>query len=311
MDNHKIESQLASHLDLLLPQHQAKEVYLYAVFPGGKLFRANLVWSILEDLNPALYRQSCDDKKSPHALLASSIECHHTYTLLHDDLPSMDNDLTRRGRPCTHLAFTEWKALLTGDGLLIVSFQLLSKIKNINSSRFYELLSLFTWATGPKGLIQGQYLDLSLDRSNAPVSDLDSILNIHQLKTARLIQVAILSSCLMAISKDRKKEKLLWRFSRDLGINFQLLDDLSELSEQPLSAHEQNINPWFLFPEQTLERLVSQLDNFEKMMKELNLPVTKKIVDNYYLKMVSHFENNLKVDFDISSIILKLKGFCN
>jgi hypothetical protein len=123
--------------------------------------------------------------------------------------------------------------------------------------------------------------------------------------------VAILGSCLMAISKDRKKEKLLWRFSRDLGINFQLLDDLSELSEQPLSAHEQNINPWFLFPEQTLERLLQQLDNFEKMMKELNLPVTKKIVDNYYLKMVSHFENNLKVDFDISSIILKLKGFCN
>jgi geranylgeranyl pyrophosphate synthase len=306
-----IELHLKNHLQFLLPLTNSKEVYQYALFPSGKLFRASLVWSVLQDLNPILYQQTYNDPKAGHALLASSIECHHTYTLLHDDLPSMDNDITRRGRPCTHVAFTEWEALLTGDGLLVLSFQLLSKIIHLDPARFIELLSFYSWATGPKGLIQGQYLDLSLDRSGAALSDLNSVLHIHKLKTARLIQVAILGSCILAISKDRKKEKLLWRFSRDLGVNFQLLDDLSELSEFPLSTHEKNINPWFLFPHETLNHLSQELDRFEMSMKDLNLLETKKIVVSYYEKMLHHFENNLKLEFDISPIIFRLKRFCN
>lgn len=307
MQNNNIEAHLIRHLDFLLPKDQSKEVYHYALFPSGKLFRASLVWAILQDLNPELYNNSTTNFKSPHALLASSIECHHTYTLLHDDLPAMDNDTMRRGKPCTHLAFNEWKALLTGDGLLVISFELLSKIKTADSSRYFELMALYAWATGPKGLIHGQYLDL-LD---APITALSSIVHIHKLKTARLIQVAILGSSLLAIKKNRKKEKILWKFSKQLGINFQLLDDLSELCELPISDHEKKINPWLLFPMETTLLLQQELDRFEKNLNELNLPETKKIVISYYQKMLSLIENNLKIEIDASPIIFRLKRLCN
>lgn len=306
MTNINIESHLLKHLNFHLPKENAKDVYHYALFPTGKLFRANLVWAILKDLNPSLFMKTIDDPKSAHSLLASSIECHHAYTLIHDDLPAMDDDKMRRGRACTHIAFNEWKALLTGDGLLILSFELLTKIKSSDLSRFLELLSFYTWATGPKGLINGQYLDLS----NTPFTHLNSILHIHELKTARLIQVAVLGSCLLAIKKDRKIEKKLWIFAKDLGINFQLLDDLSELCDLTLSPHEQQINPWLLFPQETLLVLEKKLDNFKKMINELNLCETKKIIISYYQKMLYEFENNLKTDLDITSIKTRLHNFC-
>jgi geranylgeranyl pyrophosphate synthase len=302
MINTKIEFHLQKHLDLLLPKTSAKDVYHYAIFPTGKLFRASLVWSILKDLNNSLYLDSHDKAEASHSLLASSIEFHHAYTLLHDDLPSMDDDSIRRGKPCAHLAFNEWKALLTGDGLLILSFHLLSKIKN---NRMPELLAFYTWATGPKGLIQGQYLDLSHD----PLINLNSILHIHELKTARLIQTAILGSASLAIKKNSQLEKSLWKYSKLLGINFQLLDDLSELSET-LSEHEKKINPWFLFNQETINLLTVNLDKFETLSAELKLIETREIVKTYYEKMIFHFENNLNLDFDILPIIFRLKRFC-
>ena len=213
----------------------------------------------------------------------------------------------RRGKPCTHIAFNEWKALLTGDGLSIVSFQLLAKIKNKDPQRLQELLAFYTWATGPKGLIEGQYCDLL----SLPFKNLEPILHIHKLKTARLIQVAILGSAILAIDKNRKKEKALWRFSEILGINFQLLDDLSELSEDPISSHENAINPWLLFPHETLELLAKNLEKFETIEKELNLLETKKIISSYYQKMLNHYLSHLKIEIDISPIVLRLKRFSN
>jgi geranylgeranyl pyrophosphate synthase len=307
MENKIIESQIQKHLQLLLSSHESSAVYQYALFPSGKLFRANLVWAILKDLSPELYNISLNSTYSAHALLSSAIECHHTYTLLHDDLPAMDDDTMRRGKLCTHLKFSEWQSLLTGDGLLVLSFQLLFKIRNNNPERQLELLAFFAWATGPKGLIHGQYLDLS----NITFKCLDEIIHIHELKTARLIQVAILGSTLLATKRNRILEKNLLRYGRELGINFQLLDDLSELSELPLSEHEQKINPWFLFPKETLDLLMKKLDTFEKRNNELNLIETRKIIIEYYLKIINHFENNLKIDIDISPIIFRLKRFCN
>ena len=118
MSPEEIENTLSYHLDLLLPHHKSREVYEYATLPGGKLFRPCLVWSILYDLDPTLYKKSVQDKNSSHAKLASAVEFHHSYTLLHDDLPCMDDDTIRRGKACTHLVFGQWQALLAGDGLL-------------------------------------------------------------------------------------------------------------------------------------------------------------------------------------------------
>lgn len=312
MTSEKIEQFLKDHLQQNLPHHQVREVYNYAVLPGGKLFRPHLVWAVLKDLNADLFQQSLHNK-SAHALLSSAVEFHHTYTLLHDDLPCMDNDLERRGKPCTHIAYGEWQALLTGDGLLNISYQLLAKIKNPRQS---EVLQFFAWALGPKGLIHGQVMDLSHEMTK----DLNATLRTHELKTARLIQTAILGSALLASPKvNRHQEKRLWRFSQLLGINFQLIDDLSELSEKVLSEHEKDVNPWLKFPAQTLKQTVKNLERFEVLSGELKLSETNKIVFDYYQKMLMIIEKNLEVikghlqetkDLDLAPLILLLKHFC-
>ena len=102
-----IENALKFHLEKELPHHQIKEVYNYALFPGGKFFRPQLIHSIMKDLNYDLYLTEVNQVKSNLHLLASAIEMHHTYTLLHDDLPCMDDDKIRRGKPCTHLLHGE------------------------------------------------------------------------------------------------------------------------------------------------------------------------------------------------------------
>ena len=311
MNSGQIEQNLKDHLIICLPHHNIKEVYEYATLPGGKLFRPHLVWSIASDLNPNLYNQSCTNKLSSHALLASAIEFHHSYTLLHDDLPSMDDDIVRRGKPCTHIAFGEWKALLAGDGLLNISYQLLSKIKN---ERIHELITFFAWACGPKGLIHGQVLDLSGEMTKS----FQNIYRTHELKTARLIQLSILGSTIMALPKNAKFEKKIWKYSRLLGLNFQFIDDLSELCEISLSDHELAVNPWLHFPNETLGTLSKNLNEFKRFSNELNLKNTNKIISNYYQTMGAAIEKSrttieghLKGKIDLTPIILLLNGFSN
>lgn len=309
MSPQEIENTLRAHLEHLLPQHKTREVYEYAVLPGGKLFRPNLVWSVLLDLNSDLYEKSSEQKFSPHALLASAVEFHHSYTLIHDDLPCMDDDTIRRGKPCTHLVYGEWQALLAGDGLLNLSYQLLAKS---NHPRTLELIRFFAWALGPKGLIHGQVLDLSLEMTQS----FENTLRTHELKTARLIQVAILGSAIIANPARAKNEKALWKFSKLLGINFQLIDDLSELAEEQLSEHEISVNPWLHHPEAAHAELLKNLKHFNTLASELKLSKTNKIVSEYYKKMLSIItskqviiEKHLNKKIDLAPVILLMKNF--
>jgi geranylgeranyl pyrophosphate synthase len=310
MQSNQIEKMLTHHLVRNLPQHKVQDVYLYATLPGGKLFRPHLVWSVAQDLNPAMAKTSEAQMNSNHALLSSSVEFHHTYTLLHDDLPCMDNDLERRGKPCTHIAFGEWQALLTGDGLLNISYRLLSQMKH---PRAQELFKFFSWALGPKGLIHGQVMDLAHEMTQ----DFSSTLRTHELKTARLIQVAILGSAILSLPEShRKKEKALWRFSRLLGVNFQLIDDLSELAERNLSSHEKDVNPWIHFPAETYHETLRGLKEFERLARELKLTNTNHIVTEYYSKMLSIIRPNKEIidghlqgKLDLVPVILVMQAF--
>lgn len=305
----EIENTLSVHLDHLLPHHKIREVYQYALLPGGKLFRPNLVWSILSDLDSDLFQQSKLNKFSPHALLASAVEFHHSYSLLHDDLPCMDDDTLRRGKACTHLVFGQWQALLAGDGLLNLSYQLIAKS---NHPRTLELIKFFSWALGPKGLIHGQVLDLSLEMTLS----LQQTLRTHELKTARLIQVAILGSAILTNKKNSATEKKLWKFSKLLGVNFQLIDDLSELTEVLLSEHEVSVNPWLANPEMTAKELIKQLSKFGELAEALKLTKTNAIVSVYYQKMLkiitsnqATIEGHLNNKIDLAPVLLLMKSF--
>lgn len=259
------------------------EVMDYAVFPAGKLFRPRLVEALALDLNSTVTQD--------HLHLASAIELHHAYTLVHDDLPSMDNDLMRRGKPATHAHFGEWKAILAGDALLIASF---NELANIRHKNFREINRLMTWSTGAKGLIEGQFRDLGADKD---------IIRIHELKTGRLIQLATLGTYLLTESQNLKGKVEFLRLGREIGVSFQLLDDLNELAEELVSPHEMEINPFINSTEKALNelrmshlRLTSitfkhRLTHVEKMLEEYFLSNKSKLTKNFAL-----LEKNIKSD---------------
>lgn len=216
------------------------EVMDYAVFPAGKLFRPRLVEALALDLSQEL--------TPDHLHLASAIELHHAYTLVHDDLPAMDNDLIRRGKASTHAHFGEWKAILAGDALLIGSFEELSRIEHQN---FRAINKLMTWTTGAKGLIEGQFRDLLADGK----MDFQNVVRVHELKTGRLIQLATLGSYLLTKNQTLRGQIEFLRLGREIGVSFQLLDDLSELADAEVSPHEQAINPFINSAEKALNEL--------------------------------------------------------
>lgn len=261
-----------SHADLA-------SVMDYAVFPAGKLFRPRLIEALSKDLNSTL----SDD--SLH--LASAIELHHAYTLVHDDLPSMDNDLIRRGKASTHAQFGEWKAILAGDALLISSFEELIKI---NHPQFKNIQKFFAWATGARGLIMGQYMDLGADGKLT----IEEVVRIHELKTARLIQVATYGSYLLSTpTPNFKTKKDFLLLGREIGVSFQLLDDLSELTESTVSPHEKLINPFLFAPQDALKELKKSHDRLQRILKEQKLTHLSSMLAEYFLNMQNGFLKNM------------------
>ncbi len=267
------------------------EVYDYSLLPAGKLFRPLLCSAISLDITKEI---------SPNVLkLATMLEMHHTYTLMHDDLPAMDDDDQRRGRPSSHKKFNEWSALLAGDGLLNASYRLLSQIR---TPHLGEIINYISWALGPKGLILGQALDLS-GKMNDSIQDL--ILT-HKLKTARLIQVSLVGS--LVLSKDDvtlKELKSYHRLGEKLGLAFQFIDDLSELSDKELSEHEKEVNPWLHSPEDSEKVLSDCLMNVENFFTDNQLPTLEKVIDGYLKKMRTHIiessdiiKNHVRIDLD-------------
>lgn len=246
-----LERNLARHLEILFPTGAFLKMAGYAVLPAGKLFRPLLAVASFGDADTSSSESELD-YKSDLALLCSFLEIHHAYTLVHDDLPCMDNDDERRGRPSHHKAFGEWQALLTGDALLIASFRLLAKIKH---PRALDITRIATWATGPRGLILGQYKDLALEMR----MNFDELLSTHLYKTARLIQLSLTLPLILKNAPVGELKKR-WRFAASLGILFQLLDDLCELSASELSEHEDDINPWPHYQQRVLTETLSHLE---------------------------------------------------
>ncbi len=263
---------LTSHLKKSLANasylNDFHEILDYAVFPPGKLFRPKLVQAVCHDLK-------CDSTEcSLH--LGAAIELHHAYSLVHDDLPCMDNDLMRRGKPSTHAAFGEWKAVLAGDALIIQSFRELSRINHPN---FKIILNLFSWATGAKGLIAGQFLDLKTEKQKT----LNQIIRIHELKTARLIEIATIGSYLLSSNKvELKKIISFMKLGRNIGVSFQFLDDLCELTDSKTSTHEEVINPFLSNPEESFSALMNYISEIKKIISKFELVSTSEMLRSYF-----------------------------
>lgn len=280
-------------IDSTVIHPEFREILHYAVLPAGKLFRPRLVEAIALDLSGKL--------TTDHIHLGCALELHHAYTLVHDDLPAMDNDLVRRGKPSTHVKYGEWKAILAGDALLIASFEELMKIR---SEKIRELHRLFSWCTGGKGLILGQYLDLA---SEGKVST-PEVVRIHELKTARLIQAAVAGSAM--ISKN-KFSKNYFRLGREIGVTFQLLDDLGELTEENLSPHEKDINPFLLNRPMAMKAFVRSYLSLERLLEKEKLSHLNTMLRDYFETNRESFrKNSVTIEKHLKNKLSEdLKGF--
>jgi len=200
---------------LQLPDPHLKTAIEYVVLSGGKRLRPLLTYLCGEALQ--IPRNVLDP-------LACAIELIHCYSLVHDDLPAMDNDDFRRGRPSCHRAFNEATAILVGDGLQTLAIECLATElpPHLESARVVNIIRILTHAAGPFGMISGQSLDLSM-LSEKNVSEA-MLKHIHQLKTGDLFS-AIIDMVLATTDEPESVMLALRTFAKHLGLAFQMQDD--------------------------------------------------------------------------------------
>tara|TARA_B100001063_G_scaffold226376_1_gene235925 strand:- start:424 stop:1305 length:882 start_codon:yes stop_codon:yes gene_type:complete len=192
------------------------EAMRYSVLSNSKAIRPGLVMAS-GILNDNLTEESL-------ITLACSVELIHTYSLIHDDLPSMDDDDMRRGKDSSHIRFGEANAILAGDALHDLAFELIANDDDMSDAAKVNAVNILARASGSSGMVLGQYLDIESEKLNSDL-DLDDMEKIHSLKTGKLIQASILMGQLES-SLDNKKQIMLSDFGSKIGLAFQIFDDI-------------------------------------------------------------------------------------
>ena len=192
------------------------EAMRYSVLSNSKAIRPGLVMAS-GILNDNLTEDSL-------ITLACSVELIHTYSLIHDDLPSMDDDDLRRGKDSSHIRFGEANAILAGDALHDLAFELIATDLNMSDAAKVTAVNILAKASGSSGMVLGQYLDIESEKLNSNL-ELKDIENIHSLKTGKLIRASILMGQLES-SLDNEKQSMLSDFGSKIGLAFQIFDDI-------------------------------------------------------------------------------------
>lgn len=195
------------------------EAAQYSLKAGGKRLRP-----ILCLMGYELYRNSSEDILP----FACGLECIHTYSLIHDDLPCMDDDDFRRGKPSCHKAFDEATAILAGDGLLTLAFELFTHpevVKRTSPLALTKAIHKVAQAVGFRGMVAGQMADLLAEGKRGTLQQLKWI---HAHKTVAFIEASLISGALLAEAPS-KEIKILSKFGQQLGLIFQIVDDLLDI----------------------------------------------------------------------------------
>ncbi|MFZ9139285.1 MAG: polyprenyl synthetase family protein [Bacilli bacterium] len=209
-----IEDSLVRYLNQL-PTSTLKEAGLYAVKAGGKRFRPLVVLSLIESYGM--------DYK-PYIDVATSIEMIHLYSLIHDDLPAMDDDVLRHGVPTIHKKFDDATAILLGDGLLTNAFERVTNSKEIQDEQKVKIVQLLSTRAGLNGMVYGQLLDIEAEGKQANVEHL-TLISRH--KTGKLLEASFRMGAIIASAKDEDR----WgQIGLNLGLMFQIQDDVLEIT---------------------------------------------------------------------------------
>jgi farnesyl diphosphate synthase len=199
------------------PPERLHQAMRYAVLNGGKRVRPLLVYATGEclSLDPSLL-------DAP----AAAIELIHAFSLVHDDLPAMDNDDLRRGEPTVHRKFDEATAILAADALQPLAFQVLADAPGLDAPQALDLVRLLAYAAGSLGMTGGQSIDLASEGRVLTPEELDRM---HRLKTGALIRACVLSGCIVRRGLARASRDRLEHFGRLIGLAFQIRDDILDV----------------------------------------------------------------------------------
>jgi geranylgeranyl pyrophosphate synthase len=223
-DTEKKIVKVASHVDIFLKNYLKKRIQnthlfqalKYGLFSGGKKFRSYLIVTSgkLFNLN---YKKLI--------AVGAAVECMHSYSLIHDDLPSMDDDDFRRGKKSTHKVFGEATAILAGNSLLTLAFEILSSNNiNINTKSKINLINALASSAGYSGIAGGQFLDLKFEKMRV---NKNLIIDMQNKKTGELISFCTESAAILANKNSHRKS--LKKIGLDIGLLFQITDDLLDL----------------------------------------------------------------------------------
>lgn len=282
----KVEKKLMEYLEEIHYPPVMKEGMTYALLNGGKRLRPILHYMTLELLGE-------DTKKGD--TIASAIEMIHSYSLVHDDLPPLDNDDYRRGKLTTHKVYGEANGVLIGDALLTYAFYIVSaKSENIEASKLVEIIRLISKYAGIQGMIGGQVVDIE---SEGKMVDLPTLQYIHTHKTGMMIRLPIEAATIVAGIEGDKKDKLI-RYADLIGLAFQIKDDILDIEGdfeeigKPVGSDlklEKSTYPAIFGLEKTKEILREKIDEAKKIIND-TFPENNK----YFLELADYIENRSK-----------------
>ena len=213
----RFDAFLYSELDARVPsQENLHKAMAYSLMGGGKRIRPLLVLATL---------WLADGEIADGFAAAAALEYIHTYSLIHDDLPAMDDDDYRRGRLTSHKVFGESTAILAGDALLTAAFEILAQSSDIPAEKRIKLIDLLAKASGPNGMIAGQMDDVEGEKKALTIEELKQV---HDKKTGALIRYAVTAGCLIA-DADELFITEMKRYSRHLGLAYQIHNDLKDV----------------------------------------------------------------------------------
>lgn len=265
------EEKLISKLDYL-KDSTVKDAMIYALSGKGKRVRPRLLYDALKGFN-------CDFNVDN---IAVAIEMIHTYSLVHDDLPAMDDDILRRGRNTCHIQFDEAIAILAGDALLTEAFNLVSRA-NLKSEKLVKIVRLMADFSGANGMIYGQEIDI---KSEGKELDFENLKTIHKYKTGALISLPLQIACVVS-----KNDELIPKFKQigyKLGLAFQIQDDILDVT----------------FTSEELGKSNSDLENQKATsVSVLGLEKATKLMEDLYSDIKSELEN---IDGFNPDLLLKL-----
>ncbi len=264
-----IDSYLADHLKSEVNDTKISQIISYSVMAGGKRLRPLLFLATLDAIN---FQINAEEIR-----IACGIELIHTYSLIHDDLPAMDNDDYRRGKLTSHKKWGEAEAILAGDALLPMGIKWIAQ-----GSNSAKLVAIITEAVGPNGMVGGQYLDIDSTNNKSVADNSDFINKMEWLKTGCLIKACVEMAVEHGNASPSQKELLL-QFAQDFGRSYQIYDDLVDVVETSAEAGKK-----------THKDLESGKNNTLTL-----LGITKSRVE--LNKLIAHAQNCLK---DINSDIL-------